>query len=463
MVRTKQVARKSTGGRAPRKQLATILARHSAPATEIQIDRRQSEQRQADMVDFVSRSKPPKPGEDFTHPFPWPVSDLPQIEDQDERWSELPMHGDHEAILGAFSLNDYAFISVCVSDTSSTNSGRGSTEKYVIVRKYNALSNQWTDVMQFPFQYGMYHAIASAIYRPLTQTLYLSYNEGVSFIKPNRRNSRSMVVKRIKIGYLGFMADRANSIEIIGFAGASKLNEKTLSLTQSPFDYISPITHTRADRTRRMWQTTFVYIPSKQIALYFVCKLPQSILWEYNWLSKQWREASVVGMKNVLVDHATLASNEDHLVLFGSRFGEPRRLFVLDIRREKSYQLMECNILCGNLDPVTLLRTGHGVKDHLLVIGWIRQLFATSEFELFELPPLHIMQAIVPWYSMELIHVIEDQGGHYAISLQTVMNSVSRKEKSVNSRKRRIEDDTGKAKKRRKLSNRTTKEVDSDT
>uniref|UniRef100_A0A8C4VL99 Histone H3 n=1 Tax=Gopherus evgoodei TaxID=1825980 RepID=A0A8C4VL99_9SAUR len=34
MARTKQTARKSTGGKAPRKQLATKAARKSAPATE---------------------------------------------------------------------------------------------------------------------------------------------------------------------------------------------------------------------------------------------------------------------------------------------------------------------------------------------------------------------------------------------------------------------------------------------
>ena len=33
MARTKQTARKSTGGKAPRKQLATKVARKSAPAT----------------------------------------------------------------------------------------------------------------------------------------------------------------------------------------------------------------------------------------------------------------------------------------------------------------------------------------------------------------------------------------------------------------------------------------------
>ncbi|MFS8031400.1 histone H3.3 [Helianthus anomalus] len=33
MARTKQTARKSTGGKAPKKQLATKVARKSAPAT----------------------------------------------------------------------------------------------------------------------------------------------------------------------------------------------------------------------------------------------------------------------------------------------------------------------------------------------------------------------------------------------------------------------------------------------
>jgi histone H3 len=33
MARTKQTARKSTGGKAPRKMMATIAARKSAPAT----------------------------------------------------------------------------------------------------------------------------------------------------------------------------------------------------------------------------------------------------------------------------------------------------------------------------------------------------------------------------------------------------------------------------------------------
>lgn len=39
MARTKQTARKSTGGKAPRKQLATKAARKSAPATGVHAPR----------------------------------------------------------------------------------------------------------------------------------------------------------------------------------------------------------------------------------------------------------------------------------------------------------------------------------------------------------------------------------------------------------------------------------------
>merc|ERR1712087_533173 len=109
-----------------------------------------------------------------------------------------------------------------------------------------------------------------------------------------------------------------------------------------------------------------------------------------------------------------------------------------NIRDEGNYKLRDCNILCGNLDPVALLRTGHGIRDNMLVIGLIRELFGTSEFKKFDLPPLHIMEAIVPWYSMELIHVIEDNGGHFAVTLQNIMASLSDNGSTLKSKKRKL-------------------------
>merc|ERR1712129_552080 len=94
-----------------------------------------------------------------------------------------------------------------------------------------------------------------------------------------------------------------------------------------------------------------------------------------------------------------------------------------------------------------------GVRDDLLVIGWIRKLFTTSEFEQCELPPLHIIEAMVHWYSMELIHVIEDNGGHYAIPLVEVMNSVAvKKYNKANNRKRKLKDGMCSVRKKRRIS-----------
>merc|ERR1712176_863087 len=92
------------------------------------------------------------------------------------------------------------------------------------------------------------------------------------------------------------------------------------------------------------------------------------------------------------------------------------------------------------MDPVSLLRTGHGARDNLLVIGWIRELFGTSDFEQFELPPLHVMEGIVPWYAMEIIHVIEDNGGHFSVALQDVMTSTARNGYRARGKKRKLSD-----------------------
>merc|ERR1712087_702925 len=154
---------------------------------------------------------------------------------------------------------------------------------------------------------------------------------------------------------------------------------------------------------------------------------------------------------DIVTDHAVLTSDENYVILFGSRHDGPRQLFVMDIRDEGNYILRDCNITCGNLDPVALLRTGHGARDDLLVIGWIRELFATSDFDNFELPPLHIMQMMVPWYSMEMIHVIEDNGGHYVVALQDVMQSMSRNESRSKGRKRKLSDAVDSPNKKRKL------------
>ena len=97
------------------------------------------------------------------------------------------------------------------------------------------------------------------------------------------------------------------------------------------------------------------------------------------------------------------------------------------------------------------MRTGD-LRDEVLAIGWIRQLFGTSEFESLELPPLYIMETIASWYSVEMIHVLQENEHHYAIPLTDILSSLSEPEEHTNSRKRRLDDsDESGPNKKRKL------------
>lgn len=317
MARIKQTVRMSTGGGTPRKQLAN-------PVREMGINRRRSKEKRDDLDQFLKRRKP---GDALTHPFPWPPSDLPQADHRDQRWHLLRMHQEHETILGAFPLNDYIFISVFVSRISD-NRWSQEENNIIIVSQYNALLDQWDIVKQFPFSWDMHAAVASAIYRPLTDTLYLLINDCVSLDEARVFVIDHTATIEITVEHCGFMVDRMKNIEILGLKAVSLLHEDDTFLHKShsclmssnPASEVSGLiqwwSHLRAE-----WQTTFVSVPTKQIALYFVCNLPKSILWEYNFLSKQWNKAFVVGMTNVLIDHAALTSNEEYLVLFGSRHG----------------------------------------------------------------------------------------------------------------------------------------------
>ena len=92
----------------------------------------------------------------------------------------------------------------------------------------------------------------------------------------------------------------------------------------------------------------------------------------------------------------------------------------MDIGNEDEYTLRRCGVDCTGLTPVGLVRTGGGLMDEKLVIGWIRHLFGSSEFQCLELLPLYLMQMIAKWFSEETIHVMQQNGKHNAISLRHI-------------------------------------------
>ena len=74
-----------------------------------------------------------------------------------------------------------------------------------------------------------------------------------------------------------------------------------------------------------------------------------------------------------------------------------------------------------DLSQYSIVRSG-GLKDEMLVIGWIKPTFGSAALGHLELPPKYIMQMVAKWYYEESIHFIASHGGnHFAIKLKHLL------------------------------------------
>ena len=103
------------------------------------------------------------------------------------------------------------------------------------------------------------------------------------------------------------------------------------------------------------------------------------------------------------------------------------------MRDESELKLQTSSIRCPSPDDwhkvaFKMVRTGGGLQDEMLVVGWTRHCFATCAFAELELPPLYIMQLIGQWYCQEELHWIRDAVGvqreHFAIKLKHILRSL---------------------------------------
>ncbi len=102
-------------------------------------------------------------------------------------------------------------------------------------------------------------------------------------------------------------------------------------------------------------------------------------------------------------------------------------LFVLNV--DDSYKVNKCNIHCPKEGLNHIVRSGHGKKDELLVIGFIKSLFGSNDFKDLRVPPVYIMQLIAIWYNQEMLHWVEwnrkgEENEHYMISMKRVISSI---------------------------------------
>merc|ERR1712228_560319 len=162
-------------------------------------------------------------------------------------------------------------------------------------------------------------------------------------------------------------------------------------------------------------------------------------VWMYSLKNKKWTKTSCrfQGYKFA----AVLTSNQRYIILLGGHRNSPEpdaypnktktekygKISVMDLKSNNSngWKIKESKIRLPQPGPCIAAKTdGMISKDELLVIGYIKELFQSKEFENIQLPPTYLMMMIAEKYSAEMIHWIHYDGSHRGIHLKDILSSL---------------------------------------
>lgn len=150
----------------------------------------------------------------------------------------------------------------------------------------------------------------------------------------------------------------------------------------------------------------------------------KSVVWEYCLIARKWKQ-----IKKLRFCHETgsplLTCDERYVIMSDSLNAY---IYVLDIsnNNHEEYKLYESALEGPWNESHFLIKTG-GLKDEILVIGWIKSLFQSVQFQSMEPPPVYLMRSIAAWYSQEEIHWIgKYTARHFIINIKQILSSLKK-------------------------------------
>lgn len=168
---------------------------------------------------------------------------------------------------------------------------------------------------------------------------------------------------------------------------------------------------------------SMIYVPSKRIILLIggACEG----VWRYSLESSEWHKVECIIADQIVKYSPVLAltSNEQHVIISCGIDDDGRfPIWILDIKDDDAYGLRKSKTRPPKLIWFySIVRSG-GLKDEMLVIGWIKAVFGSAALGHMKLPPEDITRMVAKWYSEESIHFFADVGGdHFAIKLKQLL------------------------------------------
>ena len=300
------------------------------------------------------------------------------------------------------------------------------------IHKYNTRTNKFNEV----WTAGSWVQITRTTFDRHYNTLYLWYCITATnpFMNIINLSTKTTITKKNAFGfqacYLGFL--NVNSVlHMIGGELATKhitwnsIDNKTEEL----YDFENLI------GIKDMFGTKAIYVPSKHMILLIgaISRSNDPIndhdeyigIWRYYLKLKKWEKVDNIKFEFYNVTLA-LNADEDYVIVAGGYhdYKESDKIQVLDIRNENEYKLMESAVVCPDGGIHNIVITGGGIKNEILVIGWIKKLYESLDSKDLVLPPMDIIKLIVDAYTLEEIQWIKREGNeHYVIALNDILSS----------------------------------------
>lgn len=143
-----------------------------------------------------------------------------------------------------------------------------------------------------------------------------------------------------------------------------------------------------------------------------------NIVWVYHLDTNKWEKITILPFEHA---HQSLVMTSDEKYIILSPTNLPY-VHALDL---DDYSVYQSSIMMPFIEPNFMVKTG-GLKDELLVVGWIKSLFQSEGFQYMEMPPMYLMTLIAQWYSQEEVHWIgKCCDRHFTINMKKILSSLS--------------------------------------
>ena len=307
------------------------------------------------------------------------------------------------------------------------------------IRKYNIHKDKWTEMMKYPKKKNMHIEDVTTDHKEPKSKIYLLESNDDRLME---FDINTKLLSNFKCNYgVGTDSSMVNINGVFHSIGGNDtggaFNSKHRAIN-SDNDERAIIHDFKQDGIEYLRNLSTIYVKSKQMILliggndFYNDKMMG--IWQFCLNENQWDK-----LEQLEFDYDTvscyLTSDQKYIVIGGGctlRGNYMDKLYVLDIRKDNEYKLIESTIklssaLQGNYKGNYKIIGSGGIKDEILVIGWIKELFKTSEFKVLSLPPMYIMKWVSLWYNQEMVHFLDlntCEHNHYCIKLKHILNSL---------------------------------------